>query len=258
VQTNLGHTTYDSFQANLTHRFSNGIQYSAAYTFSKTIDWWAGSIPQPQYWPLNKGVASSNTPNSLNATLSYELPFGTGKQFLAQRGFLSRIVGGWQINGFLSARSGLPFTVTSSSASLNAGSGTNQTAEQVLPNVQIPGGIGSAQPWFNVLAYRPVTTVAFGNSGYNQLHGPHQINLDSSLFRDFSIREKMKVQFRIEALNTTNTPHFANPAANVSNLQLNSSGTVANLNGFGVVTSTIHTGREYDEREIELSVRFAF
>jgi Carboxypeptidase regulatory-like domain/TonB dependent receptor len=258
VQTNLGHSQFDSFQASLTRRFSNGIQYTAAYTFSKNIDWWAGSIPQPQYWALNKGVASINTPNSLNATLVYDLPFGTGKHLLAHSGALSRIVGGWQINGFLNARSGLPFTVTSSAASLNAGTGTSQTAEQVLPNVQILGGIGSTQPWFNVLAYRPVTTVAFGNSGYNQLYGPHQINLDSSVFRDFSIREKMKLQFRIEALNTTNTPHFANPAANVSNLQLNSDGTIKNLNGFGVITSTIHTGREYDEREIELSARFSF
>ena len=141
---------------------------------------------------------------------------------------------------------------------MNAGTGTNQTANQVLPNVQILGGIGSTQPWFNVLAYRPVTTVAFGNSGYNQLYGPRQINLDTSIFRDFSIREKMKLQFRIQALNTTNTPHFANPAANASNLQLNSDGTIKSVNGFGVITSTIHTGRQYDERELELSARFSF
>ena len=258
VQTNLGHSQFDSFQASLTKRFSNGIQYTAAYTFSKNVDWWAGTIPQPQYWALNKGVASSNTPHSLNATVTYDLPFGSGKQFLAHSGFFSKIVGGWEVNGFLSARSGLPFTVTSSSASLNAGSGTNQTANQVLQNVEILGGIGSTQPWFNVLAYRPVTAVAFGNSGYNQLVGPHQINLDSSLFRTFSIREKYKLQFRVKALNTTNTPHFANPAANVSNLQLNSDGTIKSLNGFGVVTSTIHTGRQYDERELELSARFSF
>ena len=258
VQTNLGHSQFDSLQASLTKRFSNGIQYTAAYTWSKNVDWWAGSIPQPQYWALNKGVASINTPNVFTGTLAYDLPFGTGRQFLAHSGVVSKVIGGWQVNGFLSARSGLPFTVTSSSASLNAGTGTSQTAEQVLPNVQILGGIGSSQPWFNVLAYRPVTTVAFGNSGYNQLYGPRQINLDTSIFRDFSIREKMKLQFRIQALNTSNTPHFANPAANVSNLQLNSDGSIKSLNGFGVITSTIHTGRQYDERELELSARFSF
>ena len=257
VQTNLGHSQFDSFQANLTRRFSNGIQYTAAYTFSKNIDWWAGGNALPQYWALNKGVASSNTPNSLNATLAYDLPFGTGKQFLKNGGVLARIVGGWQINGFLSARSGLPFTVTSSSASLNT-PGASQTANQVLPNVQTLGGVGATTPWFNPLAYRAVTCVCFGDSGFNQLVGPHQINLDSSIFRNFVIHEKFRLQFRIQALNTSNTPHFANPAANVSNLQLNSDGSLKNVNGFGVITSTVHTGREYDERELELSARFSF
>ena len=69
---------------------------------------------------------------------------------------------------------------------------------------------------------------------------------------------KVKLQFRIQALNTSNTPHFANPAANVSNLQLNSDGSIKSLNGFGVITSTIHTGRQYDERELEMSARFSF
>jgi hypothetical protein len=257
VQTNLGHSRFDSFQAGLVRRFHNGFQYTVAYTFSKTIDWWAGGNALPQYWALNKGLAGSNVPNVLNATVAYDLPFGTGKQFLTHGGLFSRIIGGWQINGFLNARSGLPFTVSASSASLNT-PGMSQTANQVLPNVQMLGGIGSTTPWFNVLAYRPVTCVCIGDSGFNQLVGPHSINLDSSVFRNFSIREKMKVQFRIEALNTTNTPHFANPAANVSNLQLNASGGIANLNGFGVITSTVHTGREYDERELELSLHFAF
>jgi hypothetical protein len=47
-QSNLGHVQYDSFQANLVRRFSNGFQYTLAYTFSKTINWSAGEIPQPQ------------------------------------------------------------------------------------------------------------------------------------------------------------------------------------------------------------------
>ena len=62
----------------------------------------------------------------------------------------------------------------------------------------------------------------------------------------------MTLQLRVEALNVTNTPHFANPASNVSNLQLNPDGTVRNLNGFGVITSTTRLGRQYDEREWRL------
>jgi len=68
----------------------------------------------------------------------------------------------------------------------------------------------------------------------------------------------MNLQFRAEALNATNTPHFSNPAANVSNLQVNPDGSVKNLNGFGVITNTTRTCRQYDERGIRLSVRFGF
>ena len=68
----------------------------------------------------------------------------------------------------------------------------------------------------------------------------------------------MVLQVRIEALNVTNTPHFANPAANVQNLQLNPDGTVRNLQGFGVITSTNRLGRQYDEREFRLGLRLQF
>ena len=83
-------------------------------------------------------------------------------------------------------------------------------------------------------------------------------NLDLSLFRTFALRRNMSLQLRVEALNATNTPHFANPASNVSNLQLNPDGTVRNLNGFGVITSTNRLGRQYDEREWRLGARLTF
>ena len=63
---------------------------------------------------------------------------------------------------------------------------------------------------------------------------------------------------RLEALNATNTPHFSNPASNVSNLQLNPDGSVRSLHGFGVITSTDRRGRQYDEREFRLGVRVTF
>jgi len=68
----------------------------------------------------------------------------------------------------------------------------------------------------------------------------------------------MTLQLRVEALNATNTPHFANPAANVANLQLNADGSVRSLNGFGVITATNRLGRQYDEREFRLGVRMTF
>src|SRR5687767_4086474 len=102
---------YDSAQASVNKRMTNGLQYSFAYTYAKTIDWWAGNIPQPEYWYLNKG--ETGLPHTLNISVVYELPFGSGRKFLAA-GNLSKVVGGWQVNSFITSRSGPGLGVSSS------------------------------------------------------------------------------------------------------------------------------------------------
>src|SRR5207248_6770056 len=109
------------------------------------------------------------------------------------------------------------------------------------------------------LAYAPVTGARFGTSGYNSLRGPGVKNLDFSLYRTFRISERFNVQFRGEAFNLTNTPHFSNPSANASNLQLNPDGSVKNLGGFTTITQTSGYGRDgVDERVFRFGLRFAF
>jgi hypothetical protein len=149
--------------------------------------------------------------------------------------------------------------VSSSATPLNAGAGTPQRADQVKDEVEVYGAgtPGPQTPFFDVLAFRPVSEVRFGNSPLLAFRGPSYQNLDMSLFRTFSFRNKT-LQLRVEALNVTNTPHFSNPGTNVSNLQLNPDGTVRNLNGFGVITSTNRLGRQYDEREWRLGLRLGF
>lgn len=255
VQGPYGRVNYDSFQASVNKRMSSGLQYTVAYTFAKAIDWWAGTIPQPEFQHLNKGNQSNSNPHLFNTSVIYSLPFGNGRKFLADAGALSHIAGGWQVNAFFTARSGTPFTVTASTASLNAGTGTPQVADLVKEDVEILGG---RSPYFDVTAFRPVTQVRFGTSGFNTLRGPGVANLDLSLFRTFALGASTTLQLRVETLNATNTPHFSNPAANVSNLQLNPDGSVRSLNGFGVITSTDRRGRQYDEREFRLGIRMTF
>jgi hypothetical protein len=254
VQAPNGQVYYDSLQASVNKRMSKGLQYTVAYTYAKAIDWWAGAIPQPEYWYLNKGDQSGSTPHLLNTSVIYELPFGDGRKWLDEPGLAANILGNWQVNAFFNARSGTPFTVTANAASLNAGSGTNQTADQIKE----PAILGGLSPYFDVTAFRPVTEVRFGTARYNSLRGPGYANLDASIFRTFRFGNQTALQFRLEALNVTNTPHFANPGSNVANLQLNPDGTVRALNGFGVITSTNRQGRQYDEREFRIGLRLQF
>jgi len=167
-------------------------------------------------------------------------------------------VRGWQVNGLFSAYSGAPFSVSADGASLNM-PGSTQQADQITSDVAILGNIGAGQSYFDPLAFRAVTDARFGNAGYNSLRGPRVINFDFSLYRQFKLSEGMTLQFRAEAFNLTNTPHFGNPNANVSNLQLNADGTIRNLGGFSSITTTANTGRDgIDERLFRIGVRFGF
>jgi hypothetical protein len=240
---------YDSLQATLTRRFSGGYQLQASYTYSKSISW-GTSWMDPSQFHRNRALSSFDRPHNLQIGWVAELPFGEGKP-LASSGLASALFGGWQLNGMFSSYSGTPFTVSASGTSLNA-PGNAQTADQVLDEVRILGGTGPGQSYFDPLAFRSITDVRYGNSGLNTLRGPGVVNLDLGLFREFRVRD-LEIQFRAEAFNATNTPHFNNPGANVSNMRLNADGTVNTLGGYTEITSA-----RPDERQVRLGLRVSF
>ena len=70
--------------------------------------------------------------------------------------------------------------------------------------------------YFDTSAFARVTEVRFGNVGRNTLRGPGVVNLDMSLFRTFKLTQTVDLQFRAEAFNVTNTPHFGLPDGDVN------------------------------------------
>jgi hypothetical protein len=250
-----GEDVYNSLQAQLNKRMSQGLTLQVAYTYSKDIGM-ASSILIPQYISRDHTITSLDRTQHIVASATYELPFGKGKP-MATRGVGAAIAGGWSLNGVFNHYSGLPFTVTSSGSTCNC-PGNTQTANQVLPSVaDVGSGVGGAA-YFNPLAFAPVTTVAFGTSGLYRLRGLGNTNMDMGLFRSIRLTERFSVQIRAEAFNISNTPHFNNPAANVSNLQLNPDGTLKSLNGFSQITSTNPLGRLIDPRYFRFGFRILF
>jgi len=166
---------------------------------------------------------------------------------------VSHIVGGWQVNNIVSFYSGTPFSVTASGTSLNAPE-NDQRADQVKSDVQILGGIGPNSDWFDPLSFKPVTEARFGTAPFNVLHGPGVASWDLGVFRQVMLTRQMNLQVRLEAFNVTNRPRFSNPGGNVSNLRLNPDGSVNNLNGFAVITST----QDGSERQVRLGVRLGW
>jgi TonB dependent receptor len=251
----LGSDIFESSQTTLSKRFSHGLTTRLAYTYSHDIAM-NTSILIPQYRNYDRYTSTLDRPNAVVLAATYELPFGKNKQFL-QQGAMATVAGGWTLGGMFTHYSGTPFSITSSATSCNC-PGNTQTANQVLPSASVVGSGLGGQPYFNPLAFTPVTTASFGNAGFDTLRGPDSTNLDLNIFRDFRITERMRAQIRAESFNISNTPHFSNPASNVSNLQLNSSGAVKNLNGYDTITSVNPLGRLIDPRYFRFGLRFMF
>jgi Carboxypeptidase regulatory-like domain/TonB dependent receptor len=256
----IGDSQYDALQARLDRRFANGFQMGVSYTLSKSTGIsgnpnsdGALRINIPEYYDLNKSLSDFDRTHNLNITSIIELPFGPHRRWLNDGGVLSQIIGGWQMNHILSFYSGTPFSVTASGTSLNAPE-NDQRADQVKSDVQILGGIGPNNPYFDPLAFAPVTEARFGTAPFNVLRGPGVASWDLGIFRQVDLPNGVNVQLRVEAFNVTNRPRFSNPNGDVSRLRLNPDGTVANLNGYAVITST----QDGSERQVRFGVRLGW
>jgi hypothetical protein len=256
----IGDSQYDALQARLDRRFANGFQLGVSYTLSKSTGITGNPnsdgalrINIPEYYDLNLGRSDFDRPHNLNISSILELPFGPNRRWMSDGGVVSQIVGGWQVNNIVSFYSGTPFSVTASGTSLAAPE-SEQRADQVKSDVQILGGIGATNAYFDPLAFAPVTEARFGTAPFNVLRGPGVASWDLGVFRQFQLPRSLHLQIRFEGFNLTNRPRFSNPAANVSNLRLNPDGTVNNLNGYGVITTT----QEGSERQLRLGIRLAW
>ena len=247
----VGTGHYDSLQTQLQRRFAGGLSLNASYTYSKAISPLENSDGTPNVQALaymwhNRALTSTDRKHNLGILNIWELPFGQGRHFLSNKGVLSQIVGGWQVNNGISVMSGLPFGVTADDTALNL-PGSTQTADQVKPATKL-GGVGSGAFYYDPTAFADVTTARFGNTAYRFLRGPGLFNWDFGLFRDFPVTENVKVQFRMESFNFTNTPHLDVP-----------DGSVGDGPDFMTITSTINLGREgIDERQFRFGLRVVF
>jgi hypothetical protein len=157
----------------------------------------------------------------------YELPFGHEKRWL-RAGPKSAVLGGWQLSGILTLRTGTPLTFTANAASLNA-PGNTQTANLVAP-IRILHGINLGNPWFDPSSFAQPAGAVFGNLGRNVISGPGMGRLDLSLFKKLRMTERIAIEFRAESYNLTNTPVFANPSTSFTSAT------------FGMVTDTLGSG----------------
>ncbi len=241
---------YNSLQVSLTRRYSTGLRFLVAYTFSKSIDDGSGGstsifseVTGDESNPSSsKGLSDFDRTHRVVTSFGYEIPkfgFGLNDTRLGRRFF-----GGWSIAGTGVVQSGAPFSITDSGGAAfygTAGSRANYAPGATRQTAELSGSPESRlNAYFNTAAYVRAGNY-FGNVGRNTMRGPRQRNLDLSLSKSIPVNDRVAAEFRSEFFNVFNLVNFASP-----------SGAIAS-SGFGVIKAT-----DGNPRILQFAVKLLF
>ncbi len=236
--------------AKLERSYSNGLQYITSYTYghalANTGTTLSGStgfgIPDPRNYASGYSSAAWDIRHNFTSAFTYDLPFGKGKKMGANMSSAANaIVGNWQVNGILSLRTGVPFTLRSSGCLGVWNACRPDAVSGKSPNAEPSEGRNPDQ-WFDRTGVAAPASLTGGNLGLQSNYGPPTRSLDFSLFKDFRFTERWRLQFRAEAFNLANTPQFSVPNNNRQDAN------------FGRVTST----PSGSERHVQFALRLQF
>ena len=221
---------YEALQAKFQKRLTSGFWLLFSYAFAKSIDDNATSYNPLDWDGVTRGPASNDFTHSFTLTSVYELPFGRNHHFLSNLNpAADAILGGWQVNGIYTFRTGLPSTASLSSglASQEVNTGSSDRPNQIAQAV-LPSGSRTLHQYFNTAAFAalPANSYIFGNAGRDTIRGPSFSNLDLSLFKNFRVKERFKFQLRAEFFNIANHPNYGQPGATFGTATF---GTIASL-----------------------------
>jgi len=218
-----GVSRYNSFQASLQKRFSQGFTFQANYTFSKSTDDIGSGLQgnsgggdqvmpwtNPYFDHMIYGPSDFDHAHRLVTSYVWEIPFGNRLGAVGRR-----LLGGWQLTGVQQYQTGSPMTVVSGKDNSLTSLGRDRAIATGVDPAQ-PGGDPLLQ-WFNKAAFAANPAGTFGTLGKGTLRGPSMFSWDMGAFKKIPLKgERIGLQFRAEFFNIFNHPMFNNPATNLS------------------------------------------
>jgi hypothetical protein len=256
----VGMMSYNALQAVLQKRYSNGLQYQVAYTYSKCITdnsgyygtWGStqGAPSSPYYQNLYNPAADRaecymDSKHILSAFAVYDLPFGKGKRFgSGMPRALDAVVGGWSVPAIISLHTGFPLA-------LYYGGSDATNSRGLRPDCNGPGhvfgrkdsfgsnGAFQGYQWFDPSPYSAPANNFGTCPAEGPLRGPGYADLDLSLQKDFHLTESKYVQFRSDFVNAFNHTNL-----NIPNTSLGT--------GMGLINSS------QDPRNIQFALKLYF
>lgn len=263
LATNDGNTDYNGLELSLRRTMSKGIAFAINYTWSHGMADFGDNLtmdPLPQN-AHNYAAEMSNSNLDIRhrfvTNFTWDLPLGKGKRFLNNGGVTNVLLGGWQFNGIIDLQTGTPFDVYAPDQSYT-GFAHNSYADCVgdpFAGASSDHNVYTSTGFFiNPAAFALPAPGTFGNCRPRAWHGPGIQDTDLSLFKQFQISERLRLQFRTEFFNAFNHPNFSNP----------SNFFVPGNSGFGQVTGTLSpilgtsSGGPGDPREIQFALKLFF
>ncbi|MBV9269198.1 MAG: TonB-dependent receptor, partial [Acidobacteriaceae bacterium] len=252
----VANSWYNAFQLKYEKRYSSGLNIVGSYTLAKLIDdgsassnGWLGNAPSIQDFNNLRGeysVGATDARHRVVLSGSYELPFGRGKQFGHNlNAVIDAVLGNWQINAYFTYQSGLPMNIYMTNGTIADGNQRpnvtgNPRSQYSLQQVVASGG---ALNFFNVSSFSNPGDEMDGNEPrFNDaLRGDGIRDLDFSIFKNFSFRERYRLQLRAEFFNFTNTPRFTDPDT-----------------GFGDTNFGVITSQANQPRQAQMGARLTF
>jgi hypothetical protein len=218
---NTSASNYNSLQVTVNHR-AKDLVLLAAFTWSSAMDdmsspggtgndnaSWQGPMDSHNIH-LDYSKSSFDVNRRFVGSFVYPLPFGRGRHFAnGINAATDALIGGWQANGIYSIQTGIPYNVAASD--IGAVLQTDDQRGDLVGKAFPSGFHKTANEWFNVNAYAQPAQGMFGTEHRNDMRAAGLDNLDFSLFKDFSVWDRVTMQFRGESFNAFNHTDLASP-----------------------------------------------
>ncbi|MBA3514582.1 MAG: TonB-dependent receptor [Pyrinomonadaceae bacterium] len=235
-------SSYHALQTKVERRWRNTGSITAAYTWSKAIDYTdAFALQNDLNIDANRGLCDCDRKHALVISHVLRSPFGRGRSFFKEGGIPGKLLSGWTLSGVFSARSGSPIDITGVSLTTNRVQGT-----VARPNSngtpRTLGGTGPGEKWFDTTVFVEPPSGTYGTVGRNTVRGPGYKNYNLTLARTFALTERFDLRFTASAFNLTNTPRYENPSGSFT------------ASDFGEINSIVAN----TERRIRFGLKLSF
>ncbi|MGH8247090.1 MAG: hypothetical protein ACREUU_11755, partial [Gammaproteobacteria bacterium] len=239
-----GSSVYHSLQIGFNRRLAS-LSVGAAYTFSKSIDNASSERNATDVPPNGRNVRAERGPSDFDRPQVFTANYFWYLPNPVRDGRLGVLLNGWQVSGITRLFAGKPFDVALSQDVAGIGAVQNQRPDVIAET----RGPRTVEEWFNRAAFARPATGTFGNMGRNSLRGPGIHKWDLALYKNFVVREGVRVQFRSEFFNAFNHPSFAGVG---TSLTTTSMGVNPNVNNFAIATDT------RDARVLQFALKLMF